>query len=324
MPLPRDTPDLPGLDLLVAIADEGGIAAAARVLAVSQPTASDRLRILERRLGLTLVVRTPTGSVPTAAGAAVVEWARPVLDGAAVLVDGVRALRGQAASRLSVSASLTVAEHLVPGWLVTLAAETSDVSVALRMGNSTDVVAAVRQGSVQLGFVEGASAPKGLRSRTILRDELVLIVAPGHPWARRRTPVGAAELSATALVMREEGSGTREVLEQWMDITGHEPRAAVELASTTALVHAVRAGVGPAVVSALAVSEELGDGRLVRVPLRLNEGAAAHLHRRIRAVWRGPGPLTPAAARLVTVALASLPRAAGTPQADPKQGHTKV
>jgi DNA-binding transcriptional LysR family regulator len=329
MALSPRTPDLAGLDLLVAIADQGGISAASRQLMISQPTASERLRVLEARLGLTLVRRGRTGSALTAEGTAVVDWARPVLAAAGELVDGTALLRGERRTRLAVSASLTVAEHLVPRWLVGLAGRAPEVSVSLRMGNSSDVAAAVRAGTADLGFVEGVRAPYGLRSRTVCHDELVLIVAPGHPWARRGHPVSPADLEQTLVVMREFGSGTREVLEQWMTATGHEPHPGVVLASTTAIVQAVLGGVGPAVVSALAVREELTGDRLVRIPLSVDTGTQKHspvgpreakgngravpgtrhtghvrLERSIRAIWRGPGRPTPAASELLAVALA--------------------
>lgn len=325
MALSHRAPDLAGLDLLAAIADEGGISAASRSLGISQPTASERLRVLEGRLGLTLVRRSPNGSVLTAEGAAVVDWARPVLAATAELVEGAEMLRGERRSRLTVSASLTVAEHLVPRWLVGLAGRAPEVSVSLWMGNSSDVAAAVRAGTAELGFVEGVRAPYGLRSRTVCGDELVLIVAPGHPWARRRRPVTPADLEQTPLVMRESGSGTREVLEQWMTATGHEPHPGVVLASTTAIVQAVLGGVGPAVVSALAVREELAGDRLVRIPLSVAAGtdgdtpgvarvsastrhtADVRLERSIRAIWRGPGRPTPTAGELLAVALATAP-----------------
>lgn len=309
MSLSPRAPDLAGLDLLVAIADEGGIGAASRVLGISQPTASERLRGLERRLGLVLVRRKRTGSALTGEGTAVVDWARPVLRSTQMLTEGTAILRGESRTRLAVGASLTVAEHLVPRWLVALSQRAPDVSVSLRMDNSSDVAQQVREDTVQLGFVEGVRAPSGLRSRTVCTDELVLIVASTHPWARKRRAVSSAQLAETGMVMRENGSGTREVLEQWMTATGHRPRAAVELASTTALVQGVLAGVGPAVVSGLAVASEVADGRLVPVPLVRDSSSSAtdrapvRLGRRIRAVWRGPGAPTPAASHLVAVAL---------------------
>lgn len=299
-PLPAGTPDLASMDLLVAIADEGGIGAAARAIGLSQPAASERLRLLERRLGLPLVRRRPEGSVLTADGERVVALARPVLRSATELAAGVAGLRGKAT--LTVTASLTVAEHLVPGWLVALAAEPPAVEVSVRMGNSETVVQDVRDGRADLGFIEGLSTPRGLRLATITRDELALVVAPDHPWARADRPRTPAEVAATPLVMRETGSGTREVLERWLAREGLTARPAVVLASTHALVEAVRSGVGPGVVSGLAVVDDVAAGRLAAVALVDASGRRARLDRRVRAVWRGPGDPGPSALRLLAVA----------------------
>ena len=135
--LPAATPDLRTLRLLVAVADGGGIGAAARALGISQPSASDGVRALERRLGLGLVRRGRTGSELTDAGRIVVELARRVLAATTDLTDAARTLRGEAATQLTVCASLTVAEHLVPSLREALAnvarhAEASHVEVTLR------------------------------------------------------------------------------------------------------------------------------------------------------------------------------------------------
>ncbi|KGM14653.1 hypothetical protein N867_18030, partial [Actinotalea fermentans ATCC 43279 = JCM 9966 = DSM 3133] len=252
-----------------------GIGAAARTLGLSQPTASERLRLLERRVGLTLVHRRPEGSVLTDDGERVADWARTVLRSAAELAAGVAELRGEA--RLSVTASLTVAEHLIPGWLVALAAEPPPVTVVVQMGNSEAVVRDVRDGRADLGFIEGASTPRGLRLATVTRDELALVVTPDHPWALDGRPRTAADVAATPLVMRETGSGTREVLERWLAREGLSPRPAVVLASTHALVAAVRSGVGPGVVSGLAVRGDVAAGRLVAVALMDTSGRRVRL-----------------------------------------------
>jgi DNA-binding transcriptional LysR family regulator len=273
--------DLASLQLLVAVAETGSLGQAAQRLSISQPAASLRLSTLERRLGLVLLERSPTGSRLTPAGVSVVDWVLPVLDAADALARGVAALRDEREERLRVASSMTVADHLVPAWLVRFHAVQPASSVALRVVNSAAVAALVRDGEADIGFVEGSSAPSGLRARTVGQDELVVVVAPGHPWARRRRPLSAAELVAAPLILREHGSGTREALERALASHGHRPTAVLELGSTTAIKAAVSAGEGAAVLSRLAVGPELADGRLVAVPT-----AELTLRRRFRAVWR--------------------------------------
>ncbi|MGN6242543.1 MAG: LysR family transcriptional regulator [Motilibacteraceae bacterium] len=298
MPLADDL-DLTSLRLLVAVAESGSLGRAAARLAMTQPAASQRMRNLERRLGLTLLTRTTSGSTLTAAGASVVDWARPVLDAVEVLARSVEALHDGRDQRLRVAASLTVADHLVPGWLVAYHRERPGSAVALQVVNSDGVAELVRDGAVDLGFVEGVGAPRGLRSAVVGEDSLVVVVAPAHRWAGRQDPLPAAELAAEPLVLREQGSGTREALERVLRARGLGPRSALELGSTTAIRAAVVAGEGPAVLSELAVRADVDAGVLVAV------AADLPLRRRFRAVWRSHAEPAGPAATLLAVALRS-------------------
>jgi DNA-binding transcriptional LysR family regulator len=297
MPLPEPVPDLAALDLLVSVGQLGSINAAAEAHGVTQPAASMRLRTLERTLGLPLVHRSRTGSVLTPAGSATVEWAGTILSDMRALLAGTAALRRDRLSHLRLAASMTVAEYLVPGWLRQLRAALPDVSVSLEMGNSVGVSELVVSGAVELGFIEGERRPPGLRARDVLQDELVLVVDPGHGWARRRRPVTASELAGTPIVMREIGSGTRDVLIAELAKHKLEATTLMELGSTTAIKAAAMAGTGPAVLSALAVQSELRSGDLVAVPC-----VGLRLDRTIRAVWAPDRPLTPPASKLVGIA----------------------
>ncbi len=277
MPLPPLAADLSGFDLLLSVARRGSVGRAAAEHRMSQPAASTKLRELERRLGLTLLHRTPRGSSLTGTGALVADWARTAVDAADALAAGVAALRSAHDTRLAVAASQTVAEYLLPAWLVALRTANPALGVTLRATNSAEVAAAVLGGEVELGFIEGPAVPAGLHAETVATDRLTLVVAPGHKWAGRRRAVTAAELADTPLVARETESGTRRAYEEALA----RPLAAplLELSSTTAIKHAVAAGSGPAVLSSLAVLTELAAGLLVAVP------AAVPLDRRLRAVW---------------------------------------
>jgi molybdate transport repressor ModE-like protein len=294
MPLDRSQPDLAALDLLVSVAQSGSIRQAALRHHISQPAASVRIRELERVLGLRLVERATTGARLTPDGLAIVGWAEQVLGAMRVLTSGAQALRLDQNSQLRLAASLTVAEYLLPGWLAPLYAS-RPTAVSLRMANSEEVAELFGRDEVDLGFVEGSSLPSGLQGRTVYRDELVVVVSPQHPWAHRRTPLRAAMLAAAPLVSREVGSGTRQVLEVALAEYGLTPLVAVEFSSTTAIKAAVAAGLGPAVLSKLAVSAELLDRRLVAIECR-----ELLLTRSIRAVWRTRTTLTPLAKELLT------------------------
>lgn len=290
VPLSRRVPELGALELLLAVVRLGSLGRAAAELGVTQPAASARIRAMERQVGVALLDRSPRGSRPTEAGALVAEWARQVVGAAEELAAGIEALRERRDGRLRVTASLTVAEYLMPGWLVTLKSVRPGVAVTLSAANSTVVAEQVRDGAADLGFVEGTRTPAGLHGAVVAADRLVVVVAPRHRWARRRSGVSAAELAATPLVLREQGSGTREVLDRALAAHGGTAPPQLQLASTTALKSAAESGAGPVVVSDLAVADELAAGRLVAVPV-----PELDLSRPLRAVWpAGRRPSGPA------------------------------
>ena len=291
-------PDLESLRLLVLVRERGSVTAAAAELGISQPAASKRLTALERRLDLTLIDRTRRGSALTPAGAAVCGWAARVLDELAALVDGAAGLRRDRQASLSIAASLTVAEHLLPGWIGRLRRSTPELRVGLQVTNSTRVCELARQDTVDVGFIESSGRIPGLRTVPVARDRLVLVVAPEHPWAGHRSPVDPTQLAATPLVTREPGSGTRETADTALGAAGTSPAPPLlELGSSTAVRSAVVDGAGPALISELAVAGDLADGRLVEVPT-----TGLNLRRVLRAVWRsGTLPAGPAAALLASV-----------------------
>ncbi|HET9075733.1 MAG TPA: LysR family transcriptional regulator [Acidimicrobiales bacterium] len=290
MPLEEPIPDLGALDLLASVDQLGSISAAAAAHRITQPAASMRLRHLERALGVGLLDRSNRGARLTAAGTATVEWAAKVLEAVRGLQAGTAALRERGTPHLRVAASLTVADYLLPGWLQTLVDGQPELSVSLQMGNTSRVAELVARKEVELGFIEGTRPPGRFRSRDLCRDRLVVVVAPDHPWVRRRTPVTAAVLARTPLVVREPGSGTREVVTETLAANGLGLLTSMELGSTAAIKAAAARGVGPTVISQLAVEAELRSGRLVSVP-----HTGLQLERTIRAIWpvgttpSGPG-----------------------------------
>lgn len=293
-----DLPDLIGLTLLTRVDAAGSIGSAAAQFEISQPAASQRLRTLERSLGVRLLERHATGSRLTSAGTLIVEWASPLLAAAAQFHASATTLTGEGSPIVRVAASLTMADYLLPRWLLSLRRLAPDASVALQPGNSEAVVRAVTGGEADLGFVEGPEAPGGVRSRAIADDVLVVVVGTGHPWAGRQTAVEAAELAQAPLVLREESSGTRRVLDHALAEHGLASNPLLVLGSTTAIKQAVRAGTHATVLSRLAVAEELASGILVAVPTQ-----GIDLRRKLRAIWRPAAVPRGAAGALLAISV---------------------
>lgn len=291
MPLSSHIPNLSAFEIFLAIARTGSLAAAGREFGLTQQAVSARLASIESQTGIALVIRTPRGSQLTPAGVVVAEWADRLLDVAQYVDAGLASLRAERRKRVRVAASLTIAEHLMPRWLVSLQVAATRLRAAtpeviMTATNSDQAITAVRDGKADLGFIETPHLPKELRSKVVAHDELVLIVPPDHKWAVRQRSITAAELSRTPLVTREQGSGTRDALtaalRRALGESAQQAHPVLELSSAAAVRAAVAEGAGPAVMSRLAVADDLAIGRLRTVPItRLD------LRRQLRAIWVG-------------------------------------
>ncbi len=176
-------PGLGALELFVAVARYGSIGAAARHAGISQQAASARLRAMEAQVGTVLLDRDPRGSRLTPAGALLVDWAAPLLAQAGELDSGIASLRRARDAQLRVAASLTIAEHLLPAWLVALRDEyeragAQPADITLLAANSEAVAAMVAEHGVDLGFVEARGTR--LKGRWALVTLTVTWLTPRH------------------------------------------------------------------------------------------------------------------------------------------------
>ncbi|ORV17882.1 LysR family transcriptional regulator [Mycobacterium celatum] len=297
MVLSSRMPELVSFEIFLAIAKTGSLGGAARELGLTQQAVSARLASMEAQIGVALAVRTTRGSQLTPTGVLVAEWAARLLEVAHEVDASLGSLRAKSRQRLKVVASQTIAEQLMPHWLISLQAARpagTAPEVVLTATNSVNAIAAVRDGSADLGFVERPGPPRGLSSCVVAHDELVVVVPPNHKWARRSREVTAAELAQTPLVTRELGSGIRDnltmALERALGDGVEQAPPVLELSSAAAVRAAVLAGAGPAVMSRLAVADDLAVGRLRAIAI-----PELRLGRPLRAIWVG-GRIPPAGA----------------------------
>jgi DNA-binding transcriptional LysR family regulator len=269
------------LAAFVAAVDAGTLHAAAGSLALTQSAVTKRIAALERRVGRPLLERGRAGVRPTGAGAALYPEARAAL---AALERARRAIAETgSAPTLAVAASHTVSGFLLPGWIAGFRAEGGAVRISVEVVHSPGVLAAVREGRVELGFVEGDDELAGLESQLLQVDELVCVVRPGHRFARRAA-IRPAELLDEPWIARESRSGTRAIAEHALAARGIVLSPAFEAASIEALKRAVLDG-GFALLSRLAVEDEVAGGTLAVVPVR-----DLDLHRELRAVRSAARP----------------------------------
>lgn len=250
----------------IAVADCGSILRASRALNLSQPALTAQMRRLEADLGATLLRRSVKGAELTAAGHRLLEHARRIraaLSAAAADLSKAGEIRG----RLCVHASTTAGGHIVPRLFAGFRRIHPHLALQLKVGNTGDVIRAIRAGAETLGMVEGTAKAPNVRLEPYVMDELVLTAAPGPA---ELAPVSAAALMRLPLLWREQGSGTRAVVERALRRAGRrraDDAAGLELGSTEAIKTAVAAGLGMAFLSRWSIQNELQLGKLRIVPV---------------------------------------------------------
>lgn len=290
--------DLASAHLYLSIVDLGSISKAAARHGLSQPSASQRVRKLERQLGLTLLDRSASGSTLTPDGREVARWCRDVVEAAGSMTGEARSLRDQRRLHTSLVATAGAARHLVPRICAELAAASPSLAVDLRIATTLEACALVRDGSVDIGLVDGPAAPLSLSSAVVTHWPLRVVVPPGHAWASRRRPVTSSELSDAALVLRDRGSGTRDVVEDALAGAGQPMRdlPAAEAPSTEAVVTSVILGAG---VGIIAEADALAEVDAERLAVVADDVA---FRQPVRLVWSGDEPHAAGARRFAASA----------------------
>lgn len=253
--------NLNALRVFAAVADAGGFTKASQALRLSQPAVSKAVQTLEREIGMPLLERGPRAIRLTEAGTALFARARELFAVERSAEEELRALRGLAGGRVRIGASTTVATYLLPPVLADFRTRYPAVKLGLVSANTRAIAALVLERRVDVALVEGPVSDARLELRKWRADELVVIVPAGHRLARRRS-VQLAQLAAERFIVRERGSGTRDVAERAFAAEGIHPSIALILASTEAIKQAVAAGLGLAVVSRAAAADQLALGHL--------------------------------------------------------------
>jgi DNA-binding transcriptional LysR family regulator len=243
----------------------GSVTAAADELVVTQPSVSSAVAALSRELGCELFVRAGRGIRPTEAGTAFSPYAEDVLG---LLEKGRTAAReaaSMAARRLEIAAVTTAAESFVPGLMRAFSAQRPDVELALVVGNRQEVLDRVLGHRADVAITGKPPRDDRLRAEPFMENEIVCITAPNDP-AASDGPIGASELLDRPWLLREPGSGTRMLNEQFLADHGVDPRT-LTLGSNGAIKQAAHAGLGISLLSRAAVATELASGWLGEIPL---------------------------------------------------------
>jgi molybdate transport repressor ModE-like protein len=296
--------NLTNLRVLVHIAEEGSLSAAARAMGLSQPAVTKQVQRMEAELGVPLLARARHGQAEfTPAGERVLAFARETLARLQALEEELALLKEVKRGRLTLAASTIPGEYLLPRLLATFRTEAPQVEVQMTISDTADVVAKVLAGAADLGVIGSRLERPGLRLERFVEDEIVLVVHPAHPFARRQS-VTAAELRDQPLVLREEGSGTRRSVERAL-LAAHaslqKEQVVLTLGSTQAILQAVAQGLGIGFASVRATAQAQAAGLLVGIRL-----ADVDLRRHLYLAYLPQRAGDPAVARFLQFARAQL------------------
>ena len=247
------------LEIFCAVAHSGTTVAAAETVALSQSATSAALQQLEGGLGVQLFERVGKRLVLNDAGRALLPQALAVLEQARGIEQAFSAKAANMPVRLRVAASTTIGTYALPEVLARLAGSHPLVRVDLQIANTQEVGEAVLAMEVDMGLIEGSSHWQGLEVEPWLRDELVIVASPHDPLAQqaKTKPLGVAALRKAAWLLREPGSGTREMVEHALLPHLHQLPAAATLGSSEAIARCVEQGLGISCLSRVLVQSQL-------------------------------------------------------------------
>jgi DNA-binding transcriptional LysR family regulator len=249
------------LKVFRSVAEHLNFRKASEHLFLTQPAVTLQIKALENDLGVRLFDRSANRVVLTPQGSILLRYARKISALAAHVEHELGAEGGQLSGELSLGVSTTIAQYVLPRLIGAFLDEHPRVQLALRSGNTEQVVQLVLDGSVAIGLIEGPARERGVHTEPFMRDELVLIVPPNSDPDH----FSAQRLLGSGLLMREPGSGSRHVVEAALEKSGLKLKSfkhVMDLDSTEAIKSAVEAGLGVGFVSRLAISKELELGTL--------------------------------------------------------------
>jgi DNA-binding transcriptional LysR family regulator len=276
------------LNVFKVVAENGNITLAAKKLHMSQPSISLQIQSLESQYGVILFNRSNKGVYLTEAGKLLYQYTIKVLDLLQEAQERVAELGADLRATITIEATFTVGEYLAPRIMAYLYQARPELDVKLRIANTENTYQNVLEKNVQLGLIEGpVQAHRELVVEKFWEDELVVVAPYFHSWAKR-DQVTLEELKKEKFILREEGSGTRKVVENALAARGlnmEEMNVGMELGSIQAIKEVVAAGLGISILSGLTVRKNCEarlfktlqiEGGPISRPLSLVRHATAH------------------------------------------------
>ena len=258
------------LKVFRAVARHLNFRRAAEELLLTQPAVTLQVKTLEQQLGVQIFDRSGPRISLTPAGAVLLEFADKIDHLESAALEALSPYSDAPRGELRIGASLTIAQYILPHILGEFQRQHPQIRTHVTTCNTEQVLESLLAHDISVGFVEGPTLRRDIRTEVFLEDELVLMAPPAHEWSERGA-VDPQELTQERLLMRERGSGTRRVVEIALQKSGIKAKQldpAMEFDSTEAIITAVEAGLGVGFASLWSISKELQLGTLRAVPIR--------------------------------------------------------
>jgi DNA-binding transcriptional LysR family regulator len=258
------------LKVFCTVADTKSFSKASEIIHLTQPAVSLQIQALEELYETKLFDRSSSTVSLTPSGEILYKYAKEILALYSAAEKNIGELTGLVKGSISVGASTTIGNHVLPIVIADFRRTHPKIKVHLSVGNTKRIVEFLNSGNIDIGLVEGDVTRQKLVVEKLIPDELVVIVPTVHPWAKKKE-ISIYDVTKEPFILREEGSGTRQIIEKYMNkhgISTHDMKTSMMLGSTEAIKEAVECGIGISIVSRWAARKENKYGSLKLLSLK--------------------------------------------------------
>ncbi len=252
------------LKVFCTVAETKSFSKTSEIIHLTQPAVSLQIQALEELYETKLFDRSSNSISLTPAGEVLYRYSKDILALYAELEKEIGKITGLIKGSITIGASTTLGNYVLPSIIVDFKKNHPKIKINVLIGNTKRVLDLLNSGVIDLGLVEGETARHKIKVESLITDELALIVPPFHPWAKKKV-ISVLEIPKEPFIMREEGSGTRQMIEKYLAAHGikiSDMRIALVLGGTESIKEAVEGGIGISIVSRWAARKEIRYGSL--------------------------------------------------------------
>jgi DNA-binding transcriptional LysR family regulator len=252
------------LKVFCTVAETKSFSKTSEIIHLTQPAVSLQIQALEEIYETKLFDRSSSFINLTPAGEILYKYAKDILNLYAEAEKEIGKITGLIKGSITIGASTTIGNYVLPTVIADFKKTHPKIKINVFIGNTKRIVDLLNSGGVDIGLVEGETSKHKMKTEPIITDELTFIVPPFHPWAKKKV-VSILEVTKEPFILREEGSGTRQMIEKYLlshGINTGDMRIALVLGSTESIKEAVESGMGISIVSKWAARKEVKYGSL--------------------------------------------------------------